>query len=145
VGLGEGAVPAAAADGDVEFAGQVLEFPAQQREGCGHRLLSGVQELIPAQPGHGAAGDIAEVVHTRLLAGEPGLMEALEELRHLCDFNPAQLNVLAGGEVPHSPAKVSRKAGQGPQLVSIQEAIGNAHAQHEVPWRLFAMKQAVPF
>src|SRR2546427_11878761 len=143
------AVLQAAGDGDVELARQVRELLVAEEdllEGEGDRR--GVEQLTRCQPRGRAADDAADVVHPRLEAREACRLEPCDDLRHVLERHPAQLDLLARGDVgdraarraARLPGDLAEQAG----LRRAHDAIGHAHAHHEMPRRGPAMEDAPP-
>src|SRR5262249_9517863 len=63
---------------------------------------------------------------------------------HVFDFEPAELNLLAGGDVTEPLAKLLADFRQGAELCRAGDAIGDANPHHEVAWRLLAKKNPGP-
>ncbi len=100
VDLGEGAPDGAAADGDLELAGEVVELGVRREEmrdleGEG----TGVEELMLVEAGDGAAGNVADDVAAGSFGGEADLSEGVDGFDEGTDGEPVELDVLAGGDV----------------------------------------------
>ena len=146
LGLGVAAVFEAAGDGDVELARQVGELAIADDD-----LVEladdrrGVEELVLTEAGDGAATDAADVVQTGLLAAQADVFEAAEDVGDVGEGEPAELDLLAGGEVAEALAVLVGEVGDDPQLLRAGLPGFQAQAQHEVPGRRLAEEEAVPF
>ncbi|MNN15995.1 hypothetical protein D3C81_1291200 [compost metagenome] len=58
------------------------------------------------------------------------LGQALENVRHLSQFDPVELDVLARGEVAVAAVVLAGDLRQGAHLPGTQGAVGDGHAQH---------------
>src|SRR5581483_4475691 len=67
-----------------------------------------VEELVRAETGDRAAGDVADGVAAAARGGEPRCMEALEDLRQRAELEPVQLDVLARRELAVAAAVAVR-------------------------------------
>ena len=145
VRLRERAVVGAAGDAEVELARQIAEAaPPDDHllEAAGQRR--GVDQFLAVNAGERAADDVAHVVHARLLRGEVDRAEPLQHARRVLDADPAQLDVLAGGEVRLAAPELVGDVADRRQLLGGQQPVGDAHAQHEEAGRGLAVEQAVP-
>src|SRR5207244_2792308 len=92
----------------------------------------GVDELVGSEAGRRTADDAADVVHPRLQAGQPGGFETRDDARNLLDRQPAELDLLARGDVGHVAATRSRDLGEQPKLAGREDPVGHADPHHEV-------------
>ena len=76
------------------------------------------EQLVRRNAGQRAAGDAAYVIHPGLERREVSPLERVYDLRNVADFDPAQLNLLAGREVEHTVAETLADDGKGAELGS---------------------------
>gem|GEM_PF-4960793 len=119
------------ADGDLELARQEQEFrvdggPLAQDLRQGAR----VQVFVAGHPGKGFGGDVAHTVAGSLDGVHLHFGQALQDIRHLGQLDPVELQVLPGGEVAVAAVEVPGDAGQSTHLPGAEGAVGNRHPQH---------------
>lgn len=118
-------------DGNLELARQEEEFGVDGGPLAeDFRQRARVQQLIGGHPGEGLGGDVAHAVAGGLDGVHLHLRQALEDVRHLGQLDPVELDVLPRGEVAVAAVVVAGDAGQGAQLARRQGAVGDGHAQH---------------
>ena len=133
LGLRGRAVVGASGDRDVELARQVRERLVAQKDPLELRRDSrGVDELVGSEAGRRTADDAADVVHPGLQAGQPGGFETRDDARNLLDRQPAELDLLARGDVGHVAATRSRDLGEQAKLTRREDSVGHADPHHEV-------------
>jgi len=76
------------------------------------------------------AGDVAGVVAARLDAVQLHLRELREQIRHLLELRPVELDVLPRGEVRIAAVVRARHVRHFAQLRRLEQAIGHGDAQH---------------
>ena len=100
------------------------------------------------QAGGRAADDAPDIVHPRLQARQPGRLQPCDDLVHLLDGHPAQLQLLARRDVSdratRGPAGLHRDLAEQARLGGRHDAVGHADAHHEVPGRGLAVENADP-
>src|SRR5947209_5255247 len=115
-----------------------------------HRVLHrardrrSIHQLVTVDAGDGAAGDVTHVVHAGLAILQAHGVEALESGRDVPDAHPADLEVLARGDIDVATAVVIAQGADLRDLAGRQDAVGHAQAQGEVPRRLTAVENAIP-
>ena len=143
-----GAVRGAAGDDDVELARQVDElgiaFGADDDSIEFEQDGRGVEELVGRHARQRAAVDVAHIVHAGLQAGEIHPAQFLPNLRNGIEAEAAQFDLLAGGDIEDAVAGAARDLGDGAELVAGCEAVGHAHAHHELAGSGLAEKDADP-
>ena len=103
-----------------------------------------VDQLVGIEARNGAANHVANVVHTALLRGETGSGQTLEDPGNVLDLDPAQLDVLPGGDIRLTPPAAIRNLADRCHLLARQDAVGHAQAQHEVAGGRLAVEEPVP-
>ena len=86
--------------------------------------------IVGGHPGESLGGDVAHAVAGGLDGVHVDGGQAFEDVRHLGQFDPVELHVLARGEVAVATVEIPGDAGQGTQLRRAQGAVGDRHAQH---------------
>ena len=143
--LGVRAVLAAARDRHVELPGEVrVRHVAHERVGEGPRDGRAVEQLVGREPGDGAADDVADVVHPRLERHEPDLAELIEDLRHVVDPDPAELDLLSRGDVGDPAPDAVGDAADRAELRSAADPVRDADAHHEMTGRVLAEEDPPP-
>ena len=139
------AVVAAARDGDLVLAGQVREAPVADEVGD-ERVHDGarVEVLVRRDAGQRAADDVAPHVAAGLRAGQADLVEGREDVRHVLQPQPVELDALPGGDVGEGAAVADREVGDRPQLPRVQLPVRDAHPQHEVAVLLGPLRVDAP-
>ncbi|MCY1411251.1 hypothetical protein D9M71_266330 [compost metagenome] len=129
------------ADGNLEFAWQEEEFRVDRRPLAeDFRQRARVQHLIRSHAGERLGGDVAHAVAGGLDRMHLDLGQLFENLRHLLQLDPVELDVLPRGEVAVATVVVAGDPRQRAQLPARQGAVGNCHAQHV---RMLLQVQAV--
>ena len=103
-----------------------------------------VDQLVGIEARNGAANHVANVVHTALLRRETGSGQTLEDPGNVLDLDPAQLDVLPGGDIRLTPPAAIRDLADRCHLLARQDAVGHAQAQHEVAGGRLAVEEPVP-
>ncbi len=104
---GAGAIAGAAGEGGLPLAGQALgDGVAQHVAGVGSQVGRGVEHLVGAGAGVGAAGDVADRVAARLAGGEAHASQKPHHLRRIVQVHEVKLEVLASGDVAAAVAGV---------------------------------------
>ena len=136
-----GPVLARAVDGDLELARgrrtRVEGRPLAQDLAPHER----VDDLVGGHAGEVIRGDVAERVARGLDRVHLHRGELFQDVGHLLELRPVQLEVLARGEVPVAAVVATRDVGELAQLPGAQEAVGNRDAQHR---RIALDVEAVP-
>ena len=125
------AVGARAADRDLKFARQPVKFRVQRRP-LANQLAprARVFNFVSGRAGQMVGGDVAHAVSAGLNRMHANFGEARQNLRHIREFRPVELDVLARGKVAETSVKVARDFGEFAELRAAQHAVGNRHAQH---------------
>src|SRR6185437_7338610 len=131
VHLGGGAVGRRAGDRDLELAREIGEFGIQ----CcplTHDLAVGprIVELIRRDSGEMVGCHIADTIAAGLDGMHLDRGELPQDLRHLLEAGPVELQVLAGGEMPGAPVEAFRDLPELAQLTRAEQPVGNGNAQH---------------
>jgi hypothetical protein len=140
--LGSGAVGRCAGHRDLELARQVAEFRMQRRPLADDLAPGpGVRDLVRRDARQMVGGDIADAVaagldRVHLHRGEVG-----EDVRHVLELRPVELDVLPRREVTIIPVVLARDMRQHAHLARRQQPVGNGDAQHV---RMALHIQAVP-
>src|SRR5207247_6079431 len=93
----------AAGDGDGELAGQVrVRLVAEEHRRELPHDRRGVEQLVGSQTGDGTPHHIPDVVLSRLERHESDVFEAVPDLRHIANLEPAKLNLLSRADVGES-------------------------------------------
>ena len=129
--LGHRAVIRGAGDGDLELAGQELEFrmvggPLAQKLGIG----AGVFDFIGSRACEMIRCDVTHAVARGLDGVHLDIGQRGQDRRHIGQFRPVELDVLPGGEVAIALVPGVGNHGQLPHLMRADGAIRNGHAQH---------------
>jgi hypothetical protein len=133
VDLVDRALRRAAGQRRLELARQVGELRAADVAlGDLVELRGGVDDLVGVDPGERATEDDARRVAARLGRGKADRLQRLPDRRDGLDLDPVQLDVLPVGEVGGAAGVLGRHVGDRAQLVGVQLAAVDAHAQHEV-------------
>ena len=124
---------AAARDGDLELARQVVEIGAAvEHVRGGLREGRGVRDLVGVHSRHRAAGHVARDVAAGTERRDADVRERPDDGGQVLDPDPVELDVLADRDVRH-PARVAlRDVGDRRELPRGQEPIGDPDAKHEV-------------
>ena len=124
---------AAAGDGDLELARQVVEVRAADEQfgrcACERRRVDQLRGIDSRQR---AGGDVARVVAAGALGGQPGAPQFVENARQILQPDPVQLDVLADRDVGHAAGALLGDAGDGAQLPGRDLPGGQTDAQHQV-------------
>ncbi len=120
-----------AGDGDLELARQVAELGVQGRE-LADRLGpdAGVVDLLGRRAGARVGCDVAHAVAGGLHRMQVDLGQRIEDVRHVAQLDPVQLQVRTRGEVAVALVPGAGDVGELAQLPHIQRAVGNGDAQH---------------
>ena len=128
---------AAAGDGHLELARQVVELRAAvEHGGGGLDERRGVGNLVGVHARHRAAGDVPGDVATGSQGADADLRQALDDGGQILDPYPVELYVLAHCDVGHAAGEPLREIGDARSLARGQDAVGNADAHEEMTHRL---------
>ena len=123
-----GAVFGSRTQGDLELARQEQEFRVDRRPlPQDFRQRSRVEQLVGRHPGERLGGDIAHAVAGGLDGMHLYRGQLLENVRHLFQFDPVELDILPRGQVTVAAIMLTGDARQGTQLRGRQGAVGNCH------------------
>ena len=89
-----------------------------------------VRDLVGGDAGVLVGGGVAQAVAARLDRVHLDLGELGQDIGHLLETHPMELDVLARGEMAVAPVIDPRDAGELPELPRGEHAIGNGDAQH---------------
>ena len=103
-----------------------------------------VEVLVGRDAGERAADDVAPHVAAGLRAGQPDLVEGREDVRHVLQPQPVQLDALARGDVGERAAVADREVGDRAQLPGVELPVRDAHPQHEVAVLLGPLRVDAP-
>ncbi len=90
----------------------------------------GVDDLVLRHAGEMIGRDVAEAVARGLDGVHLHRGQLGEDLGHLLEARPVELQVLAGGEVAVAAVVAARDVGEFAQLPRRQDSVGNRDAQH---------------
>ena len=131
MGAGHGAVIGTAGDGDLELAGQELEFrvvggPLAQKLGIGAWIF----DLIRCGTGKMIGGDVAHAVAGGLDGVHFHIRQSGQNGGHVGQFRPIELDVLPGGEMAIALVPGIGNQRQLAHLPGGEGAIGDGDPQH---------------
>ncbi|MNI47094.1 hypothetical protein D3C73_1015930 [compost metagenome] len=126
-----GAVLHGAADGDLELARQEGEF-GMQRGPLADDFAPDqrIDQLIGRDAGEVVGGGVADAVAAGLNGVHLDGGEFRQDVRHVFQAGPVELDVLAGAEVAVAAIPFAGDVRQRAQLARRQHAVRNGHAQH---------------
>ena len=126
-----GAVVRRAGDRDLELARQVGEFRVEGRP-LPHDLRpdARILDLVGGDAGELVGGHVADAVAAGLDGVHLDVGQMLQDVRHVGQLRPVELDVLARGEVAEAAVVAPRDVGQLAHLLGRQHAIGHGDAQH---------------
>ena len=127
------AIGRTAGEVDLELARQALRVRVVQEMAEG-RLSPGayVEHLEGARPGEVAPGDVAHRVAARLTSGHADPSKVAQQFRYPFEGHEVELDVLAGGEVPPTPAVALGDVRERLQLLGRDRPIGRLYPHHLV-------------
>ena len=132
VDLGIIAPRAAAGDGHLELAGEIVKLGvAAQRAIDFQRERRGIAEFVGVETGQWATGDVAGDVAAGADGGEASAPERFDDVGKRVYGDPVQLHVLADGDVGDAAGVALGEIGDGAGLPAGKEAVGDADAHHE--------------
>ena len=141
-----GAVVAAARDGDLVLARQVRE--AAVADEVRHELVARrARESKYSSAVTPASGQPTTLRHTSPQAWalvRPTSSRRREDVRHVLQPQPVQLDALPRGDVGERAAVADREVGDRPQLPRVELAVGDPHPQHEVAVLLGLLRVDAP-
>ena len=116
---------------DLEFTSEPVELRMQGRPlpdpfGDGPRIF----DLVMGDASEMIGGDVANAVSGCLNAMHLDIGEQTQDSRHVFEFGPVELQVLAGGEMSVAAIVDISDMGQLPQLLRAQSSVGNGDSQH---------------
>src|SRR5690606_26795937 len=126
-----GAIFFGAVDGNLELARQEGEFRVERRPlpddfAPGARI----DQLIRSHTGELVGGGVADTVAAGLDGVHLDRCQLLQDIRHVFQVGPVQLDILARGDVRVTLVIVTGNVGQLAQALSGQHAVGNGNTQH---------------
>ncbi|MCY1540710.1 hypothetical protein D9M68_763650 [compost metagenome] len=126
-----GAVLHGAVDGDLELARQEGEFGVQ-RGPLADDLAPDqrIDEFVRRDAGEVVGGGVADAVAAGLDSVHLDRGQFGEDVGHVFELGPVELNVLAGAEMAVAVVPLACDVRQGAQLARCQDAVRNGHAQH---------------
>ena len=132
VGLGGDVVARVPGQRGLELARQVGELRVAD-EALEDLVQGGgaVDDLVLGHAGDRRAEERARRVAAGLERAQPGVVEALPDLRDVLDADPVVLDVLAVGDVGGVPGEVLADGAQRPHGGGRQQLAVGAHAEHE--------------
>ena len=89
-----------------------------------------VGDFIGGDAGEVVGGDVADAVAGGLDRVHFGARQVGQDVGHLRQLDPVQLQVLPGGEVTDALVVAAGDVGQGAQLLCREQPIGHRNAQH---------------
>ena len=89
-----------------------------------------VDPFVGGDAGELVGGDVADAASAGLDGVHLHLGEVGQDVRHVDEFGPVDLHVLARGEVAVAFVVVAADAGEGLELRGAQDAVGHGDAQH---------------
>ena len=131
VRAGYGPVDRGTAHRDLELPRQEREFRVIRRplpEQLGRR--SGIGDFVGDRAGEVVGGDVAHAVPRRLDRVHLHVGEGVEDVWHVLELRPVELDVLPRGEVSVTPVPALRDMGQLPHLAAVERSVGDGHAKH---------------
>ena len=130
---------------DLELARQVrVELVVEEVLVDRLRRRVAVDDLVVRQARERAAHDVADDVAARPGGGQPHPIEPGEDLGHVLQPDPVDLEALAGGAVDDPAPEVARDRGHDLRLVGAEHALDDLRAQHEVAVVGVVLVEAVP-
>ncbi len=131
VDLGRGTIRRRAGDRDLELARQVGEFRVQRRP-LAHDLAprARILDLVGGDAREMIGGDVAHAIAAGLHGVHLHAGQLREDVRHVFQLRPVQLQVLARGEVAEAAVVAARDGRERAQLVRREQPVGNRDAQH---------------
>src|SRR6266540_5400789 len=99
---------------------------------------------MSAETSERAAHDVADVVHAGLARIDADCLESRDHGGRALDPVPANLNLLASGDIHHPAGGIAGDAGQGAGLLAAQDAIRYPDAHHEEAGNMATGEDAVP-
>src|SRR6266403_2218304 len=128
------AVVFAAGECNLELARQVVKIRMpQQIARDAQSVRSDVKRFARANPGNGAGRHVAHRVAASLARGKARRGEAAHGGRHVFELHKVELNIFARGEMSASRRVIIRNPGKHAQMVRLQHARRDLHAQHLEP------------
>ena len=126
-----GAVVRRSADGDLELARQEREFRIQRRPLADQlRPRTRIDDLVAGDAGERIARDVAHAIARRLDRVHLDLGELGQDLRHVLELRPVELQVLARREVTVAAVVAAGDVREGSQLGRREHAVRNGNPQH---------------
>jgi hypothetical protein len=140
------AVLPARRDRDVELPRQVrIRLVADEHPSELARDRRGVEQLVGREAGGGTTDDVPDVIHAGLERDETDGPKPRPDLRHVLDREPAELHLLARGDVGEAFAEFAAELADRAKLGCVADAVGDADAHHEAAGSLLAKKNPGPF
>jgi hypothetical protein len=134
VDLGIRAPRSAAGDRDLELPRQVVEvgLAVDQRRRLEHQRR-GVDQFAGVEARNGAARDVAGHVAARAHRGHALEPERLKHVGQGFERHPVKLDVLPHRDVGDPAAMALGQVGDRPDLLRLEQAVGNPDSHHEMP------------
>ncbi len=129
--LDRGAIAGTGRDRDLELTRQIAEF-RMQRGPLTDEFAVGprVGQLIGGDACQMIRGDVADAVAAGLDCMHLHLSQLRQDVRHLLELRPVELDVLPGGEMPVAAIVGTCDLGQRAQLAAREQAVRHGDAQH---------------
>src|SRR5690606_35254645 len=126
-----GTIVRRARDRDLELARQVRELGVQHGVLAQELAIEArIRELVARDAGVLIRRDVAHAIARRLDRRDLDARELLENVRHLLETNPIELDVLAGREMAEAAIVRARGVRELAQLLRRQRAVRHVDAQH---------------
>ncbi len=117
--------------GDLELARQEQELRVERRPLAEDlRVGARVGDLVGGDAGEMVGGDVADAVAGGLDAVHLHLGQLLQDVGHVLQLRPVELQVLSRGEVAVALVVFARDMRQHPHLPRVQRAVGHGDAEH---------------
>jgi hypothetical protein len=129
--LDRGAVVRGPGHGDLELARQVAELGMQRgplAQDFGDRPR--IDDLVGGGAGELVGGDVADAIARGLDGVHLDAGEVVEDVGHVAQLGPVELDVLARGEMAVAAVVGARDVREHAHLPRRQRAVGNGDAQH---------------
>ena len=131
VELDRGAIDRRAGHRDLEFSRQEQEFRVERRPlAKDFRIGPRVGDLVGGDAGEMVGGDVADAVPGSLDGVHLDRREVGEDVRHVLQLRPVELQVLPRGEVAVALVVLSRDVREHPHLLRAERAVGHRDPEH---------------
>src|ERR1700723_1355490 len=133
VNLRVGAPRAAAGDGNLELARQIIKIGISGKQtSCLLDERRSVTDFIRVHSGERAAGDVASNVTAGCQRREAAALEAVENIGERLDGDPVELNILTHGEVSDTESVFLCEVGNRSKLVRAKQTIRDTDTNHKI-------------